>query len=264
MKKYRVLMAALCAAFLLCGMTAPAYAYSDEPTGGYEETDPAPTDEDTTVEEAPAPEPTLEPGEGFSEEGNLVTRDLLYDKHTNKQFITVQTSGGSTFYIVIDYDKPVNEEEEQYQTYFLSTVDEDDLLAAIEKAGGELPACTCTEKCAAGAVNTDCPVCVTNMTECAGVAPEPEPEPEPEPMEEPEPEAEGGSLGLLAMVLAAMVICGGVGWYFKIYRPKQERASAQAEEDYGDEPEPYDDPEEDYDPYGEDEYGDEDETEGKS
>ena len=114
MKKYRVLTAALCAAFLLCGMTAPAYAYSDEPTGGYEETDPAPTVEDTTVEETPTPEPTLEPGEGFSEEGNLVTRDLLYDKHTNKQFITVQTSGGSTFYIVIDYDKPVNEEEEQY------------------------------------------------------------------------------------------------------------------------------------------------------
>ena len=35
---------------------------------------------------------------GFSEEGNLVTRDLLYDEHTNKQFITVQTSGGNTFY----------------------------------------------------------------------------------------------------------------------------------------------------------------------
>lgn len=264
MKKYRVLTAALCAAFLLCGMTAPAYAYSDEPTGGYEETDPAPTVEDTTVEEAPAPEPTLEPGEGFSEEGNLVTRDLLYDKHTNKQFITVQTSGGSTFYIVIDYDKPVDEEGEQYETYFLGVVDEADLLAAFESAGGELPACTCTEKCAAGAVNTACPVCATNMTECAGV--EPEPEPEPEPAEDPEPEAEagGGSLGLLAMVLAAVVICGGVGWYFKIYRPKQERAAAQAEEDYSDEPDPYDDPEEDYDPYGEDEYGDEEETEGKS
>ncbi|RHR04996.1 DUF4366 domain-containing protein [Pseudoflavonifractor sp. AF19-9AC] len=258
MKKYRVLMAALCAAFLLCGMTAPAYAYSDEPTGGYEETDPAATVEDTTVEEAPTPEPTLEPGEGFSEEGNLVTRDLLYDKHTNKQFITVQTSGGSTFYIVIDYDKPVDEEGEQYETYFLGVVDEADLLAAFEAAGGELPACSCTEKCAAGAVNTDCPVCATNMTECAGV--EPEPEPEPEPAEDPEPEAEagGGSLGLLAMVLAAVVICGGAGWYFKIYRPKQERA-AQAEEDY-DEPDPYEESE-DYDPYGEDEYGDEEETE---
>lgn len=90
MKKYRVLMAALCAAFLLCGMAAPAHAYSDEPTGGYTGDDPAPTEEDVT----------LEPGEGFSEEGGLVTRDLLYDKHTNKQFITVQTKGGSTFYII--------------------------------------------------------------------------------------------------------------------------------------------------------------------
>ena len=263
MKKYRVLTAALCAAFLLCGMTAPAYAYSDEPTGGYEETDPAPTGEDTTVEEAPAPEPTMEPGEGFSEEGNLVTRDLLYDKHTNKQFITVQTSGGSTFYIVIDYDKPMDEEGEQYETYFLGVVDEADLLAAFEAAGGELPACTCTEKCAAGAVNTDCPVCATNMTECAGV--EPEPEPEPEPAEDPAPEPEAGfPAGTLLLALAVVVIGGGAGWYFKIYRPKQERAAAQAGEDYSDEPDPYDDPEEDYDPYGEDEYEDDEETEGKS
>ena len=42
----------------------------------------------------------------------------LYDKATNKQFITVQTSGGNTFYIVIDYDKPTDEDGEQYQTYF--------------------------------------------------------------------------------------------------------------------------------------------------
>ena len=263
MKHFRLMTAALCAAFLLCGMTAPAHAYSDEPTGGYEETDPAPTDEDATVEEAPAPEPTIEPGEGFSEAGQFVTRDLLYDENTNKQFITVQTKGGNTFYLVIDYDKPVDEEGEQYETYFLGMVDEADLLAAFEETGGELPTCSCTEKCAAGAVNTACPVCATNLTECAGV--EPEPEPEPEPSEDPaqEPEAGGGSLGLLAMVLAAVVICGGVGWYFKIYRPKQEQAAAQAEEDYSDEPDPYDDPEEDYDPYGEDEDS-ENETEGRS
>ena len=258
MKKYRVLMAALCAAFLLCGMAAPAYAYSDEPTGGYEETDPAPTDEDATVEETPAPEPTIEPGEGFSEEGQFVTRDLLYDANTNKQFITVQTKGGSTFYLVIDYDKPVDEEGEQYETYFLGVVDEADLLAAFEETGGELPTCTCAEKCVAGAVKMDCPVCATNMTECAGV------EPEPEPAEDPEPEAKAGfPAGTLLLALAVVVIGGGAGWYFKIYRPKQERATAQAEEDYSDESDPYDDPEEDYDPYGEDEY-DEEETEGKS
>lgn len=93
-------------------------------------------DEPVVVEETA--EPTIESGEGFSEDGNLVTRDLLYDKHTNKQFITVQTSGGATFYIVIDYDKPVDEDGEQYQTYFLNTVDETDLLAAAEAAGVEL------------------------------------------------------------------------------------------------------------------------------
>ena len=252
MKKYRVLTAALCAAFLLCGMAAPAHAYSDEPTGGYTGDDPAPTEEDVT----------LEPGEGFSEEGDLVTRDLLYDKHTNKQFITVQTKGGSTFYIVIDYDKPVDEEGEQYETYFLNVVDEADLLAALEASGGELPACTCGEKCAAGAVNTDCPVCAVNMTECAGAEPEPEPTEEPEP--EPAPEQEAGfPAGTLLLALAVVGIGGGAGWYFKIYRPKQERAAAQAEADYGDEPEFYDDPEEDYDPYGEDGYADDEETEGQ-
>lgn len=111
MKRFRVMAAALCAVVLLCGFSVPAYAYADGGEG-------ADYGDPTMTEEAPAPEPTIEPGEGFSEEGNLVTRDLLYDEHTNKQFITVQTSGGNTFYIVIDYDKPVDEEGEQYETYF--------------------------------------------------------------------------------------------------------------------------------------------------
>lgn len=233
MKRYRMMAAALCAAVLLCGFSTTAYAGGGE---DYEYIEPVVTPEP----EPEAPEETIEPGEGFSEEGEMVTRDLLYDKHTNKQFITVQTKGGNTFYIVIDYDKPVNEEEEQYQTYFLNTVDEADLLAAIEAAGGELPECTCAEKCAAGAIDTDCPVCATNMTECAGVAPEPEPDPEP--VEEPEPEKKGGGAGTLLLVLAVLAIGGGAGWYFKIYRPKQQRADEPAEEeydgeDYGD---PYD------------------------
>ena len=247
MKRFRVLTAALCAAVLLCGFSVPAYAYA----GGEGE------DYGDPTMETPAPEPTITPGEGFSEEGNLVTRDLLYDEHTNKQFITVQTSGGATFYIVIDYDKPVDEDGEQYETYFLNLVDEADLLAAAEAAGVEVASCTCSEKCVAGAVNTACPVCAVNMTECVGV--EPEPEPAADPVEEPEPEPEQKSnAGALLLVLALAVVGGGAGWYFKIYRPKQEKA-AEPEEDYGEELDDYDDPEDDGPPWDEDDTGEDEE-----
>jgi len=233
MKKRLSMMAvALCAVMMVGSLSVTAYARGGdeyiEPTEQWEGLDP--------VEETPAP--TVEPGEGFTEDGNLVTRDLLYDKHTNKQFITVQTSGGNTFYIVIDYDKPVDEDGEQYQTYFFSIVDEADLLAAAEAAGVELPACECTVKCAAGAINTDCPVCAVNMSECVGTKAEPEPVDEPE-SAEPEPEQKSNT-GTLLLILAVALIGGGAGWYFKVYRPKHQRAE-QPEEDYGDELEDYDD-----------------------
>ena len=231
-KRLSMMAAALCAVMMVGSLSVMAYAGGGdeyiEPTEQWEGLDP--------VEETPAP--TVEPGEGFTEDGNLVTRDLLYDKHANKQFITVQTSGGNTFYIVIDYDKPVDEDGEQYQTYFFSVVDEADLLAAMEAAGMEVPACACTVKCAAGDINTDCPVCAVNMSECVGTKAEPEPVAEPEPTE-PEPEQKSNT-GTLLLILAVALIGGGAGWYFKAYRPKHQRVD-KPEEDYGDELEDYDD-----------------------
>ena len=245
MKRFRVLTAALCAAVLLCGFSVPAYAYA----GGEGE------DYGDPTMETPAPEPTITPGEGFSEEGNLVTRDLLYDEHTNKQFITVQTSGGNTFYIVIDYDKPVDEEGEQYETYFFSVVDEADLLAAAEAAGVEQAVCSCSEKCEAGAVNTDCAVCSVNMSKCVGVEPEPEPTETQEPApEEAEPET-GGNTGMLLLILAVAGIGGMAAFYFKVLRPKQQQA-AEPEEDYGEE-----DYEDDGPPWDEDEENSEEDEE---
>ena len=241
MKRFRVMAAALCAVVLLCGFSVPAYAYADGGEGA-DYGDPTMTEETP----APEPEPTIEPGEGFSEEGNLVTRDLLYDEHTNKQFITVQTSGGNTFYIVIDYDKPVDEEGEQYETYFFSVVDEADLMAAAEAAGVEQAVCFCSEKCEAGAVNTDCAVCSVNMSKCVDVEPEPTETEEPAP-EEAEPET-GGNMGMLLAVLAVALMGGAAAFYFKVLRPKQQKAAAP-QEDYGDELTDYDEP---------DGYGDED------
>ena len=250
MKRWKSLTAALCAVVLLCGFSVPAYAYADGGEG-------ADYGDPTMTEETPAPEPTIEPGEGFSEEGNLVTRDLLYDEHTNKQFITVQTSGGNTFYIVIDYDKPVDEEGEQYETYFLNVVDEADLLAAAEAAGVEQAVCSCSEKCAAGAVNTDCAVCSVNISKCVGIEPEPTETEEPAP-EEAEPET-GGNAGMLLAVLAVALVGGGAAFYFKVLRPKQQQAG-EPEDDYGEE-----DYEDDGPPWDEDEENsEEDEDEENS
>ena len=245
MKRWKSLTAAFCAAVLLCGFSAvPAYAFADSGEGA-DYGDPSMTEETT----APEPEPTIEPGEGFSEDGNLVTRDLLYDEHTNKQFITVQTSGGATFYLVIDYDKPVDEKGEQYETYFLNMADEADLLAAAEAAGVEQAVCSCSEKCEAGAVNTECAVCSVNKNKCAGTQPEPV-ETEENAPEDTEPET-GGNPGMLLAVLAVAVVGGGAAFYFKVIRPKQQEA-AGPEEDYGGEPEDYEDMEDDGPPWDED------------
>ena len=226
MKKLSILLLSLCLSVFMCGFTVTAHA-----GGGDEYMEP--TDWWEGLHESPS---TTELGEGFSDEGNLVTRDLLYDEHTNKQFITVQTNGGNTFYIVIDYDKPMDESGEQYETYFFSMVDEDDLLTAMKTAGMEVPTCTCTDKCAVGVVNTECPVCVTNMTECLGVEFKPAIDPETEQPEEP-----GGNMGMFLLVLILVIVGGSAGWYFKVYCPKQQSTAESAAEDYGDELDVFDD-----------------------
>ena len=95
----------------------------------------APTAEPTA---APTPEPiiqteyiTIGPGMPYLADGNSHTLDVLYSAATNKQFITLQSKSGNTFYLVIDYDKPIDAEAEMYETYFLNLVDERDLLALM-------------------------------------------------------------------------------------------------------------------------------------
>lgn len=93
---------------------------------------------------APTAEPTLAPtvtatpyteiesGFPFSNAGNSFTRDLLYDRVTNKQFIAIETRNGDLFYMIIDYDKPLDEKGEKYETYFLNLVDSRDLLDIVD------------------------------------------------------------------------------------------------------------------------------------
>lgn len=202
-------------------------------------------DEPEETAEPEAEEITITPGKGFSQNGNAVTRDLLYDEYTNKQFITVQTRNGNTMYLVIDYDKVSDADEELYQTYFLNPVDEADLLALLDDDAisalsssddADTPVvCTCTNKCSIGHIDTTCPVCRTDVSKCTGVetvTPTPEPTTEPEETE-PEAETSGGmGGGIVAVLLILGLIGGGVFYFLKNKKSKPRTAGSTDFDDY--------------------------------
>ena len=230
-------------ALVLCFSALPVTAFAGGgPEDGsdkvleYWSQDSTPQQPNQQTGQPPTPPASQQPkqGEPLAEGSEFSTRDLLYDKDTHKQFITVEGRNGNTFYIVIDYDSPMNDKEEQYKTYFLNKVDEADLAALVEQ--GEPAACGCTVKCHAGAVNTSCPVCSVNMTECVSKEPE-KPEEPAEP--DSEPEKQGGINGMLAVVLAVALAGGGAVYFLKFKKKKPDtKGSADLEDyDYGDEDE---------------------------
>ena len=148
---------------------------------------------------------TGEPTEGkpFSMGGNMKTVDLLYSKATNKQFITVQTRKGETYYLVIDYDKPLDKDGEQYETYFLNLVDDRDLFGVVSK--DEQP------------------------------TPEPTATPTPKPTAEPKPETEktSDSTAMMALVLLVVLIAGGAAAFVVLgkKRDAQTRYNTELDDD---------------------------------
>lgn len=149
-------------------------------------------------------EPTPEPNP-LTPDGQGTVLDNATDDE-GKEFFTITTADEAVFYLVIDRQKSTE------NVYFLNAVTVADLMALAENTEGAVP-----------------------------ITPAPEPEPDPEPTTEPEPTPEKkGGAGPLLLVL----IGGGAGWYFKIYRPKHQQAAAPEEDydeaDYGG-PEGYDD-----------------------
>jgi len=172
---------------------------------------------------------------GLTPDGNLtLIDDIGSAAAAGQQFITFETKSGNTFYMVIDRNDKGDE-----NVHFLNLVDEADLMALMED--GEVTVkCTCVEKCEAGHVDANCPVCRNNMSECTGKEKVTEPEPTTEPTEPEEPENKGGSgIGGLLFFLLIAAGAGGALWYYKFRKPKPDTKGDTDLDDYdfGDEDE---------------------------
>lgn len=155
-------------------------------------------------ESAPVIEETPPPEKPFTPAGTGTVIDNAADTD-GKEFFTIMTPDENVFYLVIDRQR------ETENVYFLNAVTEKDLLALAEQSGDPVEPVT--------------------------AAPEPETPPTPEPTPEPVPEPQkGGNAGLVALTVI-VILGGGAGWYFKIYRPKQQQADTGAEfDDYAADP----------------------------
>lgn len=215
-KKIFRTFAALCTCLMLMGgFSVTAFAQGTDPAPTATPAADATNDSNVVVEET-EDSPALTP------EGNAA---LVDDFGGNKQLITVTTKSGNYFYILIDR---ANEDKET-AVHFLNQVDEADLMALMEdgQSAKKPPAvCNCTEKCEAGAVNTKCEVCSTDMTGCTGKKPEPPKEPtEPE-----KKEPAGLNPAVLLLVLAMM---GGAAFaYFKFIKGKSNHKNNSNPDDY--------------------------------
>ena len=169
------------------GFSTPAFAYVDK----------AETEEPTqVVEEA---EPTEEEKIPFTIAGNGEVEDNIVDD-PSKEFFTVKTKDGNTFFLVIDRARTSE------NVYMLSMIDEYDLQEFLDDEERN------------GKQEEETP---------AVVLPETQPEPEPEVEIEEEPSGNMNQILLLLFVAAL----GGAGafFYFYIYKPKPKEDTPKSE-----------------------------------
>ena len=134
--------------------------------------------------------PALPPGTG-----------TIIDYNTDpdgRLFYTIMTPDEHVFYLIIDKNSNTD------NVYFLNAVTIADLAALAE-----IPATT-----QVGTVTT--PPTTTENPE--------QPVETPTPTEQEQPQG-GGNMGMYIFIIVIAVAGGGAGWYFKIYRPKQQGAA---------------------------------------
>ena len=197
--KIKKFFALLLAMTLCMGVfSVNAYAYVDESAAAESQ----PVQEEAVLEETPEPEPTEEPMEALTPDGNLtIVDDNGSATGAGKQFITLVSKNGNYFYLIIDRD-----DEGEQTVHFLNQVDEADLLSLMDEDAA------------------------AQYQESLEVETEPE-TPEtavPEPVEEPE---EKSTNMLPIVVLLAVVLAGGGGFLFLQMKKKKQAEQTKPDPD---------------------------------
>lgn len=183
-----VIPSAVLTLLMAVGFSTPAFAYveleaKEEPAQVIEEEEP------TEEEKIP-----------FTIAGNGEVEDNITDD-SSKEFFTVKTKGGNTFFLVIDRAR--NSEN----VYMLSMIDEYDLQEFLDDEERN------------GKQEEETP---------AVVLPETKPEPTPDvEIEEPKEESSGGMNKILLLVFVVALGGAGAFFYFYIYKPKEETPQSE-------------------------------------
>lgn len=161
------------------------------------------TEEESEEEEIPG----RVGGDSFSVPGNgQLVDDLSEDE--SKQFLTIQTKNGNTFFMVLDRSNNTE------NVYMLSMIDENDLAEFIGD-GKEEP-------------EQEQPAVVIPETENPSVSAEPEAETE----TKPEAEEKKGGMSTGTLLAVVLLLVGGIGgfYYFKVLKPKQDEDESDGED----------------------------------
>ena len=179
--------AAVCLVLLLIFCLEPALAQTDK--GADTDTEPA-----TIVEVRTTSAPYIT-GEPFSVPGNGEVLDDISDD--SKEFYIITTKNNNTFYLVIDKANSAQ------NVYMLSKVDEADLAEFID--GGIAPSPTPTPAPTVIIKQPDITPIVTNT-------------------DEKETDNEAPVLDINKIIVIAAIGVFALIFYFKVYKPKKERA----------------------------------------
>lgn len=160
--------------------------------------------------------------------GGYITSSEEDEEIKSKQFLTVTSKNGNTFYIVIDRDG------DKENVYFLNKVDEADLMALINDGEIEEVTCSCKDKCKDGKVNTECELCKVNLAECTATEPTTEPTTEDSTGGEEKTEGESSSKGGIVLLLVVALACSGFAIYYFKFRKGGKSSAPVPEQDADD------------------------------